>query len=91
MSIATPTPWFVYSQNSNMIVNAAATKVIADASSEEGDYAEAKANAAFIVRACNAHDQLVAALRAVLLEIGDYGRPSVRADARKALAAAGAA
>ena len=39
----------------------------------------------------NAHDQLVAALRAALRELGDYGRPNVRADIRAALVAAGAA
>lgn len=54
----TPTPWHVWSQGletkvrSGVDLNIASTHGISS-----------KDNAAFIVRACNAHDELVAALR----------------------------
>lgn len=57
-----------------------------------------RANADFIIRACNAHDELVAALRG-LIETAEWAVPDTRekglhgviADARAALAKAGAA
>jgi len=51
---------------------------------------DGEANAQFIVRACNAHDQLVAALKAVV-EFYSYAEFGPIAQAREALAAAGAA
>jgi len=42
-------------------------------------------NAEFIVRACNSHDQLIAAVQALLVEVGDKGRPNVRSEAIKLL------
>lgn len=47
------------------------------------DQSEAEANAAFIVRACNAHDSLVAALTALDEYYGASGK--VWAEARAAL------
>ena len=38
----------------------------------------AKANAAFIIRACNAHDELVAALEGAIAYIGDDSRSERR-------------
>jgi hypothetical protein len=66
----TPTPWlyeitsdhapaFIYVENSD---NDLAGIAIADCKAVDLTYAECDANAAFIVRACNAHDELVAAL-----------------------------
>lgn len=41
---------------------------------------EDQANAEFIVRACNAHDDLLAALKAMLSEYGDVGDESILAE-----------
>jgi len=91
----TPTPWKLDAHLIGQIVSQDDTKLIARAGRVEPiadlDQCERVANAEFIVCACNSHDQLVTALRSVLAEIGDYGRPNVRRDALKVLAAAGAA
>ena len=43
------------------------------------DFTEAEANAAFIVRACNSHDELVQALEAVLKSCSSNSKASLKA------------
>jgi len=74
----TPTPYRVYA--SRRIMGPDSTYV-GSATSEE--------NAAFIVRACNAHDELVAALRNIA-EYAEHDGTQVAAMASAALAKAGA-
>lgn len=89
----TPTPWKVDGMDvvspSEMIV----VGCLQWCGEDRGG--EGEANAAFIVKACNAHDELVAALRDVVdtCDSGDYyGAPSAGAMqlARDALAKVGA-
>ena len=54
---------------------------------DSGDYSRVESNAAFIVRACNSHYQLVEALRALL----EDAHPEAYPDARAALSQAGGA
>ena len=86
MSAHTPTPWF---SDETLIFVPDLNNDLAGI-----DIAEAKraADAAFIVRACNAHDDLVAALRRAV-EAAEARMPCATFldDARAALAKAGAA
>ena len=88
-------PWevkgrYVFGNNGN--------RTVADCGSN-GSYELTEANAAFIVQACNAHDDLVAALRALREVVGwlnvtpegyETVPPHIVAEARAALAKAGA-
>lgn len=63
----TPTPWYCDNAAGTTIWNAAGHGLVAECP-EPAEWLGAKkldraANAAFIVRACNAHDELVAALK----------------------------
>lgn len=67
----TPTPWRTNSKNARRIFERkgliVANCVLPDFGNASGKTSEtAAANAAFIVRACNAHSDLVAALESVL-------------------------
>jgi hypothetical protein len=76
----TPTPWVVEKNSVNAengsVVSIAECGLSAPGQSWSGtDYSTREhqaANAEFIVRACNSHDQLVAALKAALATIEDY-------------------
>jgi len=91
----TPTPW---KSNSMEIFTDAgkSSKRIAfatgKAQGDDNELAELKATAAFIVRACNAHDELVAALERLLgrpCPAGWMGKAAMReADAAEAQAIA---
>ena len=61
----TPTPWFVHDGNRNLVVTAT-NCIVADALGTDFDSETERANAAFIVRAANSHDQLVALLEEVV-------------------------
>ncbi len=69
----TPTPWSVSKAASNVIIGATATVLVATCRSEDPNYRAKSdgANAAFIVRACNAHDSLVAAVGRIASIIED--------------------
>lgn len=90
----TPTPWKLYPHLFGQIESQDETKLITRAGRVDPvtdlDQCERAANAEFIVRACNSHDQLVAALKAVV-EFYSYAEYGPIAQARAALAAAGAA
>jgi hypothetical protein len=62
----TPTPWQVDASKHSVSIVADRFCVAQTATAQTGNVAPAEANAAFIVRACNAHDELVAALRELL-------------------------
>ena len=94
----TRTPWFLATGCSTTI-NIDDAKGLAGARNyylatvTHGDPDELQANAEFIVRACNSHDALVAALKAMCDHYG-FKNPALQNDAEKvaraALAAAGA-
>lgn len=94
----TPTPWKLDAHLLGQVVSQDDTKLIARAGRVEPiadlDQVERAANAEFIVRACNAHAQLVGALTEMLDQhqngIAGISQPCA-ARARAALAAAGAA
>lgn len=97
MSAHTPTPWYTGEGKAARIVYAQHGFAVADATIYHAriePVMEAEENAAFIVRACNAHDDLVAALQAAVarVEIANAeGDPIMSAwlpDARAALAKA---
>ena len=72
MSSRTEGTWFVYRDNPNLICTAK-NEIIADTYGTDFDTETDRANAAFIVRAVNSHEQLVAALRETLAEaVGRY-------------------
>jgi hypothetical protein len=64
----TPTPWFFLKNGPDYAISATKSRIarfsdiFATQPHSEAQYEEAEANAEFIVRACNAHDDLVAAL-----------------------------
>ena len=103
----TPTPWKLDPHLFGQIESQDETKLIARAGRVEPvtdlDQCERAANAEFIVRACNSHDQLVAALwhaEAALSSCydmtqwpadGTTDQDKALSDVRAALAAAGAA
>lgn len=101
----TPTPWHVGDGKAARIIYGQDGYAIADATVYHGRHGGAEeANAAFIVRAVNAHDDLVAALRKArnaiseeVLAAGDEDHPTIARHARiideidAALAKAGAA
>ena len=64
MTEHTPTPWFVMHGTDIMHGDKATRHASVDKLWADGG-TQACANAAFIVRACNAHDELVAALTAL--------------------------
>lgn len=79
----TPTPWEVDESGIQVdAANGSATSIAFCAGTRPGknwsgtDYATKRhqqANAAFIVRACNAHEQLVAALRGLIKLVDENG------------------
>ncbi|WP_036305437.1 hypothetical protein [Methylopila sp. 73B] len=82
MSAHTPTPWAVCGSDEHWIdIKPAREKrrISLSIATVATCTVDAEANAAFIVRACNAHDDLVAALKAMvsdaveLAESGDAG------------------
>jgi hypothetical protein len=81
----TPTPWVVSAPG---IITAPKAMQDIGHVCYTGTDGGTDANAAFIVRACNSHDDLVMALAKLVAEPGD---PDYRAQARAALAKAGAA
>lgn len=89
----TPTPWAVEKNSVNAengsVVSIAECGFSVPGQSWSGtDYSTKEhqaANAEFIVRACNSHDQLVETVRKLLREVGDKGRPNVRTEAIKLL------
>lgn len=89
----TPTPWAFEPDHSKrdgsqfIFSDADRDTWVATAENRETNGAEASANAAFIVRACNSHDALVAALREIAAMNGTYCGVAVET-ARAALAAA---
>jgi len=94
----TPTPWHTGEGKAERIIYAADGFAVADATVFHGLHVESPtANAAFIVRACNAHDELVAALKGLLDDMRDIRgidpeeyKPESFAAARAALAKVGA-
>jgi hypothetical protein len=87
----TPTPWYA----ANWTCHAPVTILIDDASDLTGKRViaecEREEDAAFIVRACNSHEQLIQALRDIINYAESCDDDSVELDnARLALAAAGA-
>lgn len=92
----TPTPWHTYERNPCAI--GAGPKesplhllsIMRQAGATEEQDAQQDANAAFIVRACNSHDALVAALKTIACEHYESAQYA-RDVARAALAKAGAA
>ena len=75
----TPTPWEITNSgyDDNLIYKiqiGTSARTIAYAYSSDGDkQREQVANAAFIVHACNMHDELVAALRVARTLLATYG------------------
>lgn len=68
----TPTPW---NHSNGTVVFDGNDRKVAATYANKGygiEIDEAQSNAAFIVRACNAHDELVAALRACVEEMSAY-------------------
>lgn len=64
----TPTPWFAQRQGSSTVyiesrIRPGTLQEVAACGPTEAGSEQQDANAEFIVRACNAHEQLVAALR----------------------------
>lgn len=94
----TPTPWKLESYLVGQIVNEDESKMIARAGrvnsyESDPDQIERKANAAFIVRAVNSHQQLVEAIKGLMeyASLIEERFDSVATnEARAALAAAGA-
>lgn len=92
----TATPWHV-GGNRSRIIYAEDGFAVADATVFHGHHEESsEANAAFIARACNAHDNLVTALQTCrdMLRFGGYTfeeREAVVNDANEALSIAGVA
>jgi hypothetical protein len=97
----TPLPWLLHSEYSTVVMTPGRA-IIADTLGIDFDADTDRANAAFIVRACNSHEQMVAALREIENHLD--GRMTHQADnpnypfwnqlwdiARAALAAAEAA
>lgn len=91
----TPTPWLL--EDGTLRAAGEETRLVADVAIYGRLSDEGKANAAFIVRACNSHNDLVAALRAIQeIENKEYGPDweeieQARQIATDALAKAGAA
>ena len=81
----TPTPWFA----TDLRQVRSHVGFVALTSGSDFNVAIEEANAAFIVRACNSHDALVAALRDIADAVYGTDTPRLRARARAALAAAG--
>jgi hypothetical protein len=87
----TPGPWSAaseYKLNSFLISGADGVYIAScDGESKDGaqDKVENEANAAFIVRACNAHDELVAALRDAEQWISDMRAGDVLTHGRLAI------
>ena len=78
----TPGPWEVDRANPEMVYteyvdNDGASRYICDCDSDILPQKEYEANAAFIVRACNAHDELLAALEELLKYKGVMSDESV--------------
>ena len=103
--LRTPGPWHVISDRARSVTLGLPTVVSIGTDPDNLDgfdvpvrnkpngYSEAKANAAFIVRACNSHDALVKALEALVRKLeGPNGTvakfPLLVAEARAALALA---
>ena len=88
MSEHTPTPWTIHSAHGLCI--ARDERIICDFAPRADDLCprpggyEQYANALFIVRACNCHDELLAVCRALITAIDDHQiwRPSVLAELR---------
>jgi hypothetical protein len=77
----TPTPWriqFLGNAEADLIHKGTFAGITAGSGRPEqldrGDLAEWEANAAFIVRAVNAHEELVAALQRMLLDLDKDGQ-----------------
>jgi hypothetical protein len=97
----TPTPWQYDEDALHVFVNGSGVEgdgaVICEVwpGFGSGESKEREANAAFIVRACNAHDDLVAALRGLVNadvdRLSDQAYAILLCDANCALAKAGAA
>lgn len=88
-----PTPWRIGTIPTAITATAAdGEKVLVVAMlgnpGEERSYAERSATAAFIVKACNAHEQLVAALQEIAKN-DPYQQSSAGGIARRALVATG--
>ena len=81
----TPTPWFA----TDLRQVRSHVGFVALTSGSDFNVAIEEANAAFIVRACNSHDALVAALRDIADAVYGTDTARLRARARAALAAAG--
>lgn len=73
MSKHTPVPWRV-SGGFNMKVRAGESTEIADCAGDDAPKtaSECAANAAFIVRACNAHDDMLAACRSAVVYLHEF-------------------
>ena len=86
----TPTPWTLNAEREKIEDADGEFVTRLSLSRYHDDRADpiAEANAAFIVRACNSHDELVAALRALLRD-GEHDDDAINA-AHAALAKAGA-
>jgi hypothetical protein len=93
----TPGPWFTKRQGFSTVYVEARLRdgwiqEVAACGPTEAGSEQQEANAEFIVRACNSHDQLVAALKAardlIYAEVADGGYTAQAALIREALAAA---
>lgn len=85
----TPTPWRTTNDHANKICDQVGKKIAVCPTHAGGgqwrDREEADANAAFIVRACNAHEELVAAADEALNTLIGCCIPAGGCDDRKAI------
>lgn len=77
-AVHTPTPWFAKRSGWSTVyiearIRPGILQEVAACGPTEAGMEQQDANAAFIVRACNAHDQLVAALKAVTDVLDAFG------------------
>ncbi|CUW85647.1 hypothetical protein N5C66_03720 [Rhizobium pusense] len=82
----TPTPWFLNEAQDFVKGDGRHIAVLFDGTPTSPTVKERKSNAAFIVRACNAHDELLAALKAAR-DFHDWNESSVSATARQVVVA----
>lgn len=74
----TPTPWRIYKEpmNPNPRIMAEASTLVAVISQGKAFAKQTDTNAAFVVRACNAHEDLLGALKAIRARLdGDFDNP----------------
>lgn len=87
----TPTPYFVrhHSDDETLVVltpaRARPGRFVARVFNMDPE--QRRVDAEFIATACNNHDALVGAVNALLIEVGDKGRPNVRREAIQLLKA----